>query len=149
MNVTDISCGYDRMNGQRLGQVEATFQTGRNILASPFFFSHTKKLLMQDADARNAAGNTGAGTLIIPDASIPLLWPFYVRDYVSHNNFSDATDMNGDYLLNSYRRGQLKNGQKETPAQVSPSVSLIPRLTQNDNKLSVSFLKWELPKCSW
>ena len=47
--------------------------------------------------------------------------------------------MNGDYLLNSYRRGQLKNGQKETPAQVSPSVSLIPRLTQNDNKLSVSF----------
>ena len=47
--------------------------------------------------------------------------------------------MNGDYLLNSYRRGQLKNDQKETPAHVSAGVSLVPRLTQNDNKLSVSF----------
>ena len=63
MNVTDISCGYDRMNGQRLGQIEAPF------------FSLTRKLLMQDADARNATENTGAGILIIPGASIQLHLP--------------------------------------------------------------------------
>ena len=40
MNVTDISCGYDRMNGQRLGQVEATFQTGRNNFDVTLLFSH-------------------------------------------------------------------------------------------------------------
>ena len=38
MNVTDISCGYDRMNGQRLGQIEATFQTGRS---HPVFLPRT------------------------------------------------------------------------------------------------------------
>ena len=40
MNVTDISCGYDRMNGQRLGQIEATFQTGRDIFGVTLLFSH-------------------------------------------------------------------------------------------------------------
>lgn len=85
MNVTDISSGYDRMNGQRLGQVEATFQTGRNNFDVTLLFSH-EEVTYADADARNAAGNTGAGTLIIPDASIPLLWLF-MFDYVGHNNF--------------------------------------------------------------
>ena len=138
MNVTDISCGYDRMNGQRLGQVEATFQTGRNNFDVTLLFSHEEVTYARcgcPECSRKYWGWYSDNSRCQYTAALA----FYVRDYVSHNNFSDATDMNGDYLLNSYRRGQLKNGQKETPAQVSPSVSLIPRLTQNDNKLSVSF----------
>ena len=74
MNVTDISCGYDRMNGQRLGQIKQPSRLAEISSASPFF-SLTRKLLMQDADARNATENTGAGILIIPGASIQLHLP--------------------------------------------------------------------------
>ena len=59
----------DRKNGEsqpsRLAEISS---------ASPFF-SLTRKLLMQDADAQNAVGNTGAGILIIPGASIQLHLP--------------------------------------------------------------------------
>ena len=138
MNVTDISCGYDRMNGQRLGQIEATFQTGRDIFGVTLLFSHEEVTYARCGCPechRKYWGWYSDNSRCQYTAALA----FYIRDYVNHSNFSDATDMNGDYLLNSYRRGQLKNDQKETPAQVSPSVSLIPRLTQNDNKLSVSF----------
>ena len=47
MNVTDISCGYDRMNGQRLGQIEATFQTGRDIFGVTLLFSHEYRRQVQ------------------------------------------------------------------------------------------------------
>lgn len=138
MNVTDISCGYDRMNGQRLGQIEATFQTGRDIFGVTLLFSHEEVTYARCGCPechRKYWGWYSDNSRCQYTAALA----FYIRDYVNHSNFSDATDMNGDYLLNSYRRGQLKNDQKETPAQVSPSVSLVPRLTQNDNKLSVSF----------
>ena len=105
---------------------------------------------MQDARMRNATENTRKCG--IPDNSrcqYTAALAFYIRDYVNHSNFSDATDMNGDYLLNSYRRGQLKNDQKETPSHVSASVYLVPKLTQNDNKLSVSFGVGNFRKCSW
>ena len=138
MNVTDISCGYDRMNGQRLGQIEATFQTGRDIFGVTLLFSHEEVTYARCGCPechRKYWGWYSDNSRCQYTAALA----FYIRDYVNHSNFSDATDMNGDYLLNSYRRGQLKNDQKETPAHVSASVSLVPRLTQNDNKLSVSF----------
>lgn len=47
--------------------------------------------------------------------------------------------MNGNYLLSTYRKGQIKNTQKNSLLPSAPSVSLIPRLTQKDNQLSVSF----------
>mgnify|MGYP006893737472 CR=1 FL=1 len=74
MNVTDISCGYDRMNGQRLGQIEATFQTGRDIFGVTFF-SLTRKLLMQMRMPGMHRKYWGAGILIIPGASIQLHLP--------------------------------------------------------------------------
>ena len=138
MNVTDISCGYDRMNGQRLGQIEATFQTGRDIFGVTLLFSHEEVTYARCGCPechRKYWGWYSDNSRCQYTAALA----FYIRDYVNHSNFSDATDMNGDYLLNSYRRGQLKNDQKETPAHVSAGVSLVPRLTQNDNKLSVSF----------
>ena len=138
MNVTDISCGYDRMNGQRLGQVEATFQTGRDIFGATLLFSH-EEVTYARCECPECRRKYWGWYSDNSRCQYTAALAFYIRDYVNHSNFSDATDMNGDYLLNSYRRGQLKNGQKETPAQISPSVSLVPRLTQNGNKLSVSF----------
>ena len=70
MNVTDISCGYDRA----LARLKQPSRLAEISSASPFF-SLTRKLLMQDADARNATENTGAGILIIPGASIQLHLP--------------------------------------------------------------------------
>ncbi len=40
------------------------------------------------------------------------------KDFVKQNNFADATDMNGNYLLSTYRKGQIKNTQKEQPIQI-------------------------------
>ena len=126
------------MNGQRLGQIEATFQTGRDIFGVTLLFSHEEVTYARCGCPechRKYWGWYSDNSRCQYTAALA----FYIRDYVNHSNFSDATDMNGDYLLNSYRRGQLKNDQKETPAHVSAGVSLVPRLTQNDNKLSVSF----------
>ena len=138
MNVSDFSCGYDRLNGQCLGQVKANFQIGRNNFDVTLLFSHDEVTYARcecPECSRKYWGWYSDNSRCQYTAALA----FYVRDYVNHNNFSDATDMNGDYLLNSYRRGQIKNSQKETPSLVSPSVTLVPRLTQNGNKLSVSF----------
>ena len=104
MNVTDISCGYDRMNGQRLGQIEATFQTGRDIFGVTLLFSHEEVTYARCGCPechRKYWGWYSDNSRCQYTAALA----FYIRDYVNHSNFSDATDMNGEYLLNSYRRG--------------------------------------------
>ena len=138
MNVTDISCGYDRLNGQCLGQVEANFQIGRNNFNVTLLFSH-EEVTYARCECPECSRKYWGWYSDNSRCQYTAALAFYVRDYVNCNNFSDATDMNGDYLLNSYRRGQIKNSQKETPSLVSPSVTLVPRLTQNGNKLFVSF----------
>ena len=86
MNVTDISCGYDRMNGQRLGQVEATFQTGRNNFDVTLLFSHEEVTYARcgcPECSRKYWGWYSDNSRCQYTAALA----FYVRDYVSHNNF--------------------------------------------------------------
>ena len=138
MDVSDISCGYDRLNGQRLGQINASFQAGREDFDVTIIFSHNKVIsaTCECPECRRKYWDWYSND---SRCQYTAALAYYLRDYVNRTNFSDATDMNGDYLLKAYRKGQIKSLPKEAPVRSVPSVSLVPRLTQNNRKLSVSF----------
>ena len=64
---------------------------------------------------------------------------FYVRDYLEKGNFADATDMNGNTLLNAYQKERVKSVSTENMEKASENVVLMPRLQKKEDKLFVSF----------
>lgn len=138
IHITDLSSGYDHLTGESLGQIEAEFDAAGRSFNTHFLFSHNK---IEEARCfcPECSRKYWGWFSNNPQCQYTAALAFYLRDYLKQNNLSDATDMNGDYLLNAYRKSHLKNLQKEQSESTSPNVTLVPRLTQKGKKLSVSF----------
>ena len=137
VNISDISSGYSHL-GERCGQADAVFNVGRDTFHTTIIFNN-KEITYSKCYCPECSRKYWGWYSDNAKCQYTAALAFYIKDFVKQNNFADATDMNGNYLLSTYRKGQIKNTQKEQPAPSAPSVSLIPRLTQKDSQLSVSF----------
>lgn len=137
VNISDISSGYSHL-GERCGQADAVFNVGRDTFHTTIIFNN-KEITYSKCYCPECSRKYWGWYSDNAKCQYTAALAFYIKDFVKQNNFADATDMNGNYLLSTYRKGQIKNTQKEQPAPYAPSVSLIPRLTQKDSQLSVSF----------
>ena len=137
VNISDISSGYSHL-GERCGQADAVFNVKRDTFHTTIIFNN-KEVTYARCHCPECSRKYWGWYSDNAKCQYTAALAFYIKDFVKQNNFADATDMNGNYLLSTYRKGQIKNTQKEQPAPSAPSVSLIPRLTQKDSQLSVSF----------
>ena len=135
VNISDISSGYSHL-GERCGQADAVFNVGRDTFHTTIIFNN-KEITYSKCYCPECSRKYWGWYSDNAKCQYTAALAFYIKDFVKQNNFADATDMNANYLLSTYRKGQIKNTQKEQPAPSAPSVSLIPRLTQKDNQLTV------------
>lgn len=137
LRLRKIYNGFDRTGGEIRGQLEAEGSNGREPFLIHIIFSRTKvehfecrcpkcrrdylSWYSQKTDCAYVAG------------TLSLL-----EDYLQKNNLGDATDQNGQRILLSY---QVKRA-RQTAAEASlkkESLKLMPRVTRQDGKLTVSF----------
>ena len=138
LKIQEIRSGFSSLDGEQCGSMEATVGNGRDMFAVAAVFSH-KKLIETRCRCPECRRLSWGWFSENPKCKYIAALGFYIRDYLQDHNFSDATDINGDNLLAIYQRNRNKailTGKKEGQEE---TVSLVPRLTQKDNRLFVSF----------
>ena len=138
LKIQEIRSGFSSLDGEQCGSMEATVGNGRDMFAVAAVFSH-KKMIETRCRCPECRRLSWGWFSENPKCKYIAALGFYIRDYLQDHNFSDATDINGDNLLAIYQRNRNKailTGKKEGQEE---TVSLVPRLTQKDNRLFVSF----------
>lgn len=135
VNISDISSGYSHL-GERCGQADAVFNVGRDTFHTTIIFNN-KEITYSKCFCPECSRKYWGWYSDNAKCQYTAALAFYIRDFVKQNNFADATDMNGNYLLSTYRKGQIKNTQKDSCSFCAQCFPDSPSDTK-DNQLSVS-----------
>lgn len=117
VNISDISSGYSHL-GERCGQADAVFNVKRDTFHTTIIFNN-KEVTYARCHCPECSRKYWGWYSDNAKCQYTAALAFYIKDFVKQNNFADATDMNGDYLLSTYRKGQIKNTQKDSQLSVS------------------------------
>ena len=138
VRVDRIGDGFLSGSSEKCGQIEATVKGKREEYNVSIIFDRNEILYAQCEcpECRRYVWGWGGHNSKCRYTVATALW---LRDYLNKNNFTDATDWNGENFLKAYSIKNAENSITAAEKTQEKSLTLIPRLIRKNGKLYVSF----------
>ena len=138
VRVDRIGDGFLSGSSEKCGQIEATVKGKREEYNVSIIFDRNEILYAQCEclECRRYVWGWGGHNSKCRYTVATALW---LRDYLNKNNFTDATDWNGENFLKAYSIKNAENSITAAEKTQEKSLTLIPRLVRKNGNLYVSF----------
>ncbi len=129
--------GYGQDSREILGEADATGKSGREEFPIRILFSRTE---VEQTECMCPKCRRNYYAWYSRQSSCPYVAGLLhlIQDYLSEHNMGDATDESAQWLLNFYQKKRINRRMSDAGAKEG-SLTLIPRLTKKNGKLSVAF----------
>lgn len=136
--VRQVFSGFDGVHRERRGQMDAEGMEGSRKFPIRIVFSR-ENISAFECNCNKCCGNyfTRYNTQRI-DCPYKAGTLELLEDFLSKHNIGDSTDIKGQRLLSDYEQKQANQITKDTDSG-KQNLSLVPRLSRKDGKLSLSF----------